>query len=178
MTMISDPLWTTPLDTNRKNSSDIHLSFNVYFSRPSALLSCQVVPLSVSHLPFTLHPLPSAPVACWQWTDLEEGCCDKYGWPCLFCSQTVLTPHWLLTFFNWSKQVKRNQLPSGSISAASQILGLVVSLADSERRLARQPSGASVLPNRCQEWEILWQDALHTSFIHDIVLVLSFWQTF
>lgn len=28
----------------------------------------------------------------------------------------------------------RNQLPSGSISTASQILGLLVSLADSERK--------------------------------------------
>ena len=71
-----------------------------------------------------------------------------------------------------------NQLPSGSISTASQILGLLVSLADSERSPARQPSGASVKPNRCQEWEILWHGALHVSFIRDIILVLSFWQTF
>lgn len=71
-----------------------------------------------------------------------------------------------------------NQLPSGSISAASQTLGLMASLAYPERCLATQPSGASVQPNRCQEWEILWHDALHTSFIRSIVLALLFWQTF
>lgn len=48
-----------------------------------------------------------------------------------------------------------NQLPSDSISTASQILGLLASLADSKRSLARQPSRASVKPNTGQEWEIL-----------------------
>lgn len=45
-----------------------------------------------------------------------------------------------------------NQLPSGSFSAAGQVLGLLVSLADLERSLTRQPSRASVQPSRCQEW--------------------------
>lgn len=44
-----------------------------------------------------------------------------------------------------------NQLPSSSISTASQILGLLVSLADSDRSLARQPSEASVKPDRCHK---------------------------
>lgn len=88
-----------------------------------------------------------------------------------------LIPRRLLTFFNWSTQVMCNQLPSDSISTASQILGLLVSLADSERSLGRQPSRASAEPNRCQEREILWRRVLHSSFIPNIIFVLLFWQT-
>lgn len=71
-----------------------------------------------------------------------------------------------------------DQLPSGSVSAASQTLGLMASLTYSERSLATQPSGASVQPSRCQEREILWHDTLRTSFIRRIVLAPLFWKTF
>lgn len=55
-TMILDHLWNTPLDINRSCSSHIQWSFNVCFSQLSTLLSCHAVPLSASHLHFTLYP--------------------------------------------------------------------------------------------------------------------------
>ena len=174
--------WTTPPDTNRADSGNTHLSFSVRFSRSPALSNCQAGPLSVSLLPFTLLPSPRPPPppppppplgACWQWADLEEGCrCDKYRWPRLFSSQTFLIPHRLLTFFNWSKQVMCNQLPSGSIFHSQSDPWLT---GEPGWLVARQPGGASAKPNRCQEWEI--QQRSVTSFIRDIFLVLSFWQT-
>lgn len=118
---------------------------------------------------------PSSPLgACWQWADLEEGCrCDKYRWPRLFGSQTFLIPHRLLTFFNWSKHVMCNQLPSGSIFHSQSDRWLT---GEPGWLLASQPGGASAKPNRCQEREI--QQRSVTSFIRDIFLLLSFWQTF
>lgn len=150
--------------------------------------TCPSVSASASRQPCQMAGWPSSPFypaplssssssplgACWQWADLEEGCrCDKYRWPRLFSSQTFLIPHRLLTFFNWSKHVMCNQLPSGSIFHSQSDRWLT---GEPGWLLASQPGGASAKPNRCQEREI--QQRSVTSFIRDIFLLLSFWQTF
>lgn len=48
--------------------------------------------LSVSHLPFYPRS-PSSPEPAGSELTLKRACCDKYGWPRLFCSQTFLIPH-------------------------------------------------------------------------------------
>lgn len=169
--MIPDRPWTTPPDASRPDSYHIHLSFSVLFGQLSVLSSCQPGPLSVSRLPFTLPPSPSLPAPAGSELTLKKAAVTNMDGHVFSALKLFLIPHWLLTFFNWSKQLMCNQLPSGSISTASQILGLLVS---SETSLARQPSRASVMPNRCQEWEFLRHGALHTSFIQISFRVLSF----
>lgn len=66
-TMILDHPWTMPPDSSRPDSHYIHLSFNVRFSRPSALLSCQPRPF----YPVS-PPLPSRCLLAvnWPWRRL------------------------------------------------------------------------------------------------------------